>query len=45
VSLAFGAGRGDRTSLFVALNKGLGFGGELSGIVKVDAGAPGRPMP
>jgi len=45
VSLAFGMRRGDRKSLFVALNKGLGFGGAMSGIVKVDAGVPGRPMP
>jgi sugar lactone lactonase YvrE len=45
VSLAFGTGKGNRQSLFVALNKGLGFGGTFSGIVKIDAGVPGRPMP
>ena len=45
VSLAFGTGKRHRRSLFVALNKGLGFGGEFSGIVKIDAAFPGRPMP
>ncbi len=45
VSLAFGTGKGNRQSLFVALNKGLGFGGTFSGIVKIDAGVPGRPVP
>jgi sugar lactone lactonase YvrE len=45
VSLAFGTGKGARQSLFVALNNGLGFGGAFSGIVKIDANVPGRPLP
>jgi hypothetical protein len=45
VSLAFGTGKGNRQSLFVALNSGLGFGGAFSGIVKILAGVPGRPVP
>ena len=42
-SLAFGTGKGSRKSLFVALNPE--FGGTFSGIVKLDAGVPGRPVP
>lgn len=42
-SLAFGTGKGERQSLFVAINQS--FAGAGSGIVKVDAGVPGRPMP
>ncbi len=43
VSLAFGTGRGDQKSLFVAMNPE--FGGTFSGIVKVAGGVPGRPLP
>jgi sugar lactone lactonase YvrE len=43
VSLAFGTGKGSRKSLFVAMNPE--FGGSFSGIVKIDAGVPGRPLP
>ena len=43
VSLAFGTGKGSRKSLFVAMNPE--FGGTFSGIVKLAAGVPGRPVP
>lgn len=42
-SLTFGTGKGERKSLFVAINQA--FGGTGCGIVKVDAGVPGRPLP
>jgi sugar lactone lactonase YvrE len=43
LSLAFGTGKGERKSLFVAINQS--FGGTGSAIVRVDAGVPGRPIP
>jgi sugar lactone lactonase YvrE len=43
VSLAFGTGMGRQKSLFVAMNPE--FGGAFSGIVRIDAGVPGRPFP
>lgn len=46
VSLAFGTGQGERKVLFVAVNRTIApFGGSWSGIVKIDVGVPGRPLP
>ncbi|MGE5126525.1 MAG: SMP-30/gluconolactonase/LRE family protein [Betaproteobacteria bacterium] len=42
-SAAFGTGKGDRETLFVAVN--AAFGGTVSGIYKADVGVPGRPLP
>jgi sugar lactone lactonase YvrE len=43
LSIAFGTGKGERKSLFVGINQA--FGGSGSGVVRVDAGVPGRPIP
>jgi sugar lactone lactonase YvrE len=42
-SLAFGTGKGERKSLFVATTGA--YGGTGSAIVRLDAGVPGRPVP
>jgi sugar lactone lactonase YvrE len=43
LSLAFGTGKGDRQSLFVATSGA--WGGTGSVIVRLDVGVPGRPIP
>ncbi len=43
-SLAFGTGKGERTSLFIT-SMALFPGGVGPGLVKVDAGIPGLPLP
>lgn len=42
-SVAFGTGKGDRSTLFIAVN--TAFGGTAPGIYKADVGVPGRPLP
>jgi len=43
LSLAFGTGKGERQSVFVAMCQG--FYGTGCGVVRIDAGVPGRPLP
>lgn len=43
LSLAFGTGKGDRQSLFVATSGA--WGGTGSAILRLDVGVPGRPIP
>lgn len=43
LSPAFGAGKGDRESLFVTINQS--YGGAGSGVVRVPVGSSGMPLP
>jgi sugar lactone lactonase YvrE len=43
VTLAFGTGKGNRKTIFAGYNQS--FGGTGCGIVAIDAGVPGLPLP
>jgi sugar lactone lactonase YvrE len=44
-AIAFGTGRGTRKQLFIANFAVPPLGGGIPGVVKMDAGVPGRPLP
>src|SRR5437016_13845278 len=44
-AIAFGTGRGERKQIFISNFAPAGLGGGIPGVVTMDVGVPGRPLP